>query len=146
MADVINLMAQATTAPAWVDAPLTRAVPDTEAARFTNALQAVEAPGRAAPDQLAPAAPAIDGASPVAGEGPVSLGDAILNAMAAAGQTYQAKKEVVNTALTSGAERLGPMDLIRLQIGMADASLYVDILGKGVSKAVQNIDQLTKLQ
>lgn len=139
-ADVINLVAQATTPSPWVDTPVLRDVPDAEAARFTDVLQAPQAgQGIQAPSDM----PEVFSVTP--GQ-PGHLGDAILRSMEEAGRQYVAKTQEVSQLLVDRSQELSTTSLLRLQIQLTDASMYVDLLGKAVSKATQHIDQLTKLQ
>lgn len=140
-ADVINLVAQATTPSPWVDTPVLRDVPDAEAARFTDVLQAPQAapPAVQAPSDL----PSVYSVSP--GE-PGHLGDAILRSMEEAGRQYVAKTQEIHQVLLDRSQELSTTSLLRLQVQLTDASMFVDLLGKAVSKATQHIDQLTKLQ
>ncbi|NIM41995.1 MAG: hypothetical protein GTN86_12575 [Xanthomonadales bacterium] len=135
--DVINLVAQATTSPAWVDTPVLREVPESEAARFTDVLQALQAPQAPLDAPLA---------APVAGSEPGHLGDAILRSMENAGREYLAKTQEIHAALTERGQEISTTTLLRLQVQLTDASMFVDLLGKAVSKATQHVDQLTKLQ
>lgn len=132
--DVINLVAQATTSSAWVDAPVLREVPASEAARFTDVLQSNDPSA-----QQAPVAPAAD-----AGAG--HMGDAILSSLEGLGREYAAKSERITAALTPDSDLLSVSELLRLQLAVADSSMFVELVGKAVSKATQHIDQLTKLQ
>lgn len=132
--DVINLVAQATTSPAWVDTPVLREVSESEAARFTDVLQPPQAPM-----DMPPVAPstAVE---------PGHLGDAILRSMEGAGREYMARTQEIHAALTERGQEISTTALLRLQVQLTDASMFVDLLGKAVSKATQHVDQLTKLQ
>lgn len=142
-ADVINLVAQATTPSPWVDTPVLRDVPDAEAARFTDVLQATQGP-QAGPAVQAPSdLPSVSSVSP--GE-PGHLGDAILRSMEEAGRQYAAKTQEIHQVLLDRSQELSTTSLLRLQVQLTDASMFVDLLGKAVSKATQHVDQLTKLQ
>lgn len=137
--DAMNLVAQATTSPAWVDTPVLREVPETEAARFTDVLKAPPQAPLDAPMDMPPLAP-----SSVSEPG--HLGDAILRSMEEAGREYAAKTQEIHMALTERGQELTTTSLLRLQVQLTDASMFVDLLGKAVSKATQHLDQLTKLQ
>lgn len=138
--DVINLMAQATASTPWVDTPVLRDVPDSDAARFTDVLQAPQSvQGAPAPSELAPV-------SSVSASEPGHLGDAILRSMEEAGRQYVAKTQEIHQVLLDRSQELSTTSLLRLQVQLTDASMFVDLLGKAVSKATQHIDQLTKLQ
>ena len=142
-ADVINLVAQAATPSPWVDTPVLRDVPDAEAARFTDVLQAPQAP--AAP-QGVQAPSDLPWVYPVSPSEPGHLGDAILRSMEEAGRQYVAKTQEIHHVLLDRSQELSTTSLLRLQVQLTDASMFVDLLGKAVSKATQHIDQLTKLQ
>lgn len=134
--DVINTVAQATTSSAWVDTPVLREVPESEAARFTDVLNAANPAQTRAPDAV----------MPVESLSKANLGDAILGSLESVGRDYAAKSQRISAALTPDAELLSTTELLRLQLAMADASMFVELVGKAVSKATQHIDQLTKLQ
>lgn len=138
--DVINLMAQATASTPWVDTPVLRDVPDSDAARFTDVLQAPQAVQGA---QLAPELSPVSSVSP---SQPGHLGDAILRSMEEAGRQYVAKTQEIHHVLLDRSQDLSTTSVLRLQVQLTDASMFVDLLGKAVSKFTQHIDQLTKLQ
>jgi type III secretion system YscI/HrpB-like protein len=139
-ADMINLVAQAATPSPWVDTPVLRDVPDAEAARFTDVLQAPQAAqGIQAPSDV----PEVYSVSP--GQ-PGHLGDAILRSMEEVGRQYAAKTQEIHQVFLDRSQELSTTSLLRLQVQLTDASMFVDLLGKAVSKATQHIDQLTKLQ
>lgn len=137
--DAMNLVAQATTSPAWVDTPVLREVPDSDAARFSDVLKAPPQAPLDAPMDAMPIAPSSVGE-------PGHLGDAILRSMETAGREYAAKTQEIHMALTERGQELTASGLLRLQVQLTDASMFVDLLGKAVSKATQHVDQLTKLQ
>lgn len=139
--DVINMVAQATTSSAWVDSPVIREVPASDAARFTDVLNA----GDPSAVQRAGgvAAAAVEPVSSVSGS---HLGDAILGSLESLGREYAVKSRHITAALTPDSDLLSTTELLRLQLSMADASMFVELVGKAVSKATQHVDQLTKLQ
>lgn len=135
--NVIDLVAQTTTSSAWVDTPVLREVPEADAARFTDVLRGPDAVTSASPTSAPPALAPIE---------PGHLGDTILRAMQSAGSEYAAKSGVIHSVLASDSNHLSATDMLRLQVQLTDASMFVDLLGKAVSKSTQHIDQLTKLQ
>ncbi|MES3002907.1 MAG: EscI/YscI/HrpB family type III secretion system inner rod protein [Pseudomonadota bacterium] len=140
LVEISAQVAQATSSSTWVDAPLSRVVPDTDAARFSSLL--------ADPPSLAPAGPApvaqLQAAAPVGGV--ERIGDSILQGLRVAGQNYVNGSRQVQAALHADVTQLTSVDIIRMQMDFATVSLHVDVLTKGISKAVQDVDQLTKLQ
>lgn len=132
--EIISVIAQATTQSSWVDAPVLRSVSESDAGRLADLLstQSVQATSGSA----------VTDVSPVNGN---SIGDAILRSMDAAGRTYSAKANEINRLAGDGAQ-LTTADLMRIQFQLIDSSMQIDLISKTVSKAVQHIDQLTKLQ
>jgi type III secretion system YscI/HrpB-like protein len=132
--EIISVIAQATTQSSWVDAPVLRSVTESDAGRLADLLstQSVQAASPAAAADM----------SPVNGN---SIGDAILRSMDSAGRSYTAKANEISRLATSGAD-LTTSDLLRIQFQLIESSMQVDLISKTVSKAVQHIDQLTKLQ
>lgn len=139
-ADMINLVAQAATPSPWVDTPVLRDVPEAEAARFTDVLQAPQAAqGIQAPSDV----PEVSSVSP--GQ-PGHLGDAILRSMEEMGRQYAAKTQEIHRVFTDRSPELSTTSLLRLQLQLTDASMFVDLLGKTLSKATQSLDQVIRVQ
>ena len=94
------------------------------------------------PDDLVPAAApaAVPGASGT------TLGDAILNRMAAVGEGYRTSKLALEASLEAGLGELSVIDVLRVQMSMLDKSLGVDLISKGVARFTEHSKTLTQLQ
>ncbi len=75
-----------------------------------------------------------------------TIGDAILARLDAVGNSYIRNVERTHHLLESPPGNLQLRDLLKLQMEMSAISVEVELVGKGVSKAVQHVDQLSKLQ
>jgi hypothetical protein len=54
--------------------------------------------------------------------------------------------EQFHTLLEKSPNSLGLPELLKIQIELGALSLEIDLVGKGVTKATQDVDQLSKLQ
>lgn len=75
-----------------------------------------------------------------------TLGDAILQRLDALGSSFRAQVERTHAMVEATPNSLSLRDLVKLQLEMASVSLEIEIVGKGVQKAVQHADQLSKIQ
>ena len=75
-----------------------------------------------------------------------TMGDAILARLDSIGASYKSAVEKTHKLLDGPPGKLDLQVLLQLEIDMSAVSLQVELVGKGVSKAVQHFDQLTKLQ
>jgi type III secretion system YscI/HrpB-like protein len=118
----VTTVAQASLGPDWVNAPVTRAVPESDAARFADLM-------RPAPDAAA--------SQSMLGQ----AYDAISSISDSQRATRQRVGELAQNAgdLTSGA-------MLAMQWEVMNMSLTTDLVSKVVSKVVQHVDQITKLQ
>ena len=73
-------------------------------------------------------------------------GDAILDGMKAVGTEFREGWDQMRAALSRGSEVLTLADMLRMQMHMIQLSVQVELVGKAISRATQNIDQLAKLQ
>lgn len=91
---------------------------------------------------------AIDPAVPTtdATGGAHTLGEKILARLDALGTEFRTNLERTHALLDVAPANLSLKDLLKLQIETAQISLEIELVGKGVSKAVQHADQLTRLQ
>ena len=74
------------------------------------------------------------------------MGDSILRNLDAIGRAYKNKSSEVDRTLGVDGIELTAGHLLRLQFQLLDQSVLVDMVSKVVSKGVQEVDQLTKLQ
>ncbi|MDB5839906.1 MAG: hypothetical protein JWQ23_1858 [Herminiimonas sp.] len=88
----------------------------------------------------------VDGVGNSAGAGTGTLGDAILGKLNAVSERYQVAVNDAHKTLDVAAPAPSLPELMRLQLKLATVSLEIEVISKGVSKAVQHVDQLTKLQ
>ena len=75
-----------------------------------------------------------------------SLGDAILSGLNRLGADFQQAWSQKNLALASDSTAWTPSQLLQLQANVQTSSALMDVMGKGVSKVVQGVEQLTKVQ
>jgi flagellar hook-basal body complex protein FliE len=75
-----------------------------------------------------------------------NLGEVLLKRLDVVGNNFTKSIERTNALLNTLPSDLRVQDVMKLQLEMASVSLEVELVGKGVQKAVQHIDQLTKLQ
>ncbi|HTH80750.1 MAG TPA: EscI/YscI/HrpB family type III secretion system inner rod protein [Ramlibacter sp.] len=153
MSDVVSVVAQATTSSTWVDAPVSSTVSDSDAARFAD-LMSTQTSQAQAPSQVQ-ATSQVQGPSAVAPTGVAetsavrpgrSIGDAILSKFDSLGRHYVEQNSEINSFLSVDGAQLSPGRLLQLQIQMLDQSVVVDVASRVISKGVQEVDQLTKLQ
>jgi hypothetical protein len=150
MAEIVSVagevIAQANTSSTWVDTPASSAVSESDAARLADLLSTqqtqAQAPGGVSPTP----APAVAQVSGVSAAGKNTMGDHILRSLDSVGRAYKEKAVELNKFLDADNPELSPMSLLRLQAQMLDQSIMVDVFSRGISKSVQEIDQLTKLQ
>lgn len=75
-----------------------------------------------------------------------SLGDVLLKRLDVIGNNFTKNIQRTHQILDTLPADLRVQDMMRLQLEMSAISLEVELVGKGVQKAVQHVDQLTKLQ
>ncbi len=91
--------------------------------------------------------------SPVAGtiattypRGPDGLGDQLLQGLQRVQDGFNGHVTAVGRMLEPGAPALGVPELLRLQLGMAQLAVQVEVVGKAIGRSTQNIDQLVRMQ
>jgi hypothetical protein len=97
----------------------------------------IEPPQAAANPAVVPTNAAID---------TKSMGDILLKRLDVVGNNFTKNIQRTHQILETLPADLRVQDMMRLQLEMASISLEVELVGKGVQKAVQHVDQLTKLQ
>lgn len=75
-----------------------------------------------------------------------TLGEAILARLDAVGADYKKNVTRAYAALEKSPRENTVEDLLKMQLDISVVSLEVEVVGKGVQKAVQHIDTLSKLQ
>ena len=97
-------------------------------------------------DMVQPAAPPVDSPGvndPIVASTP---GDSILNGMSSLGTEFRDAWATMQQALARSSGEMTVAEMLRMQMNMVQLSVQVEMVGKTISKATQNIDQLTKLQ
>jgi type III secretion system YscI/HrpB-like protein len=120
---VVAQLATAAPAPSAIDAT-----------RFAEMVQPAAAPAAAAAGTIP---------VPSVGQTP---GDSILNGMSSVGTEFRDSWTAMQQALARPAGEMTTADMLRLQMHMVQLSVQVEMVGKVISKATQNLDQLAKLQ
>jgi type III secretion protein I len=139
MIEAVNAIAMSVSAPA---APAAATGLDVD--RFREAFSAAtptsqptsqppsSAPGPlAAPAQVKPAVP-------------TTLGDAILSGLKSA--SADISRNWTETASAVSNPMLTTSDMLRLQVTLIQTSVQYELLGKGISRSTQNLDQILKTQ
>jgi len=126
-------MAGAMLAQVEVLSPAVR-VEDVDAARFAEMVQPVVVPGDVSLTTIADVAPTG------------TPGDSILEGMKSLGADFRESWSAMKAALDAPMSQMTLADMMRLQLQMVQISVQVELVGKTISKATTNIDQLTKLQ
>jgi hypothetical protein len=147
MSDVVSVVAQATSSSTWVDAPVSSTVSDSDAARFADLMSTQTSQAQAPSQVQGPSAVAPTGVAETSAVRPSrSIGDAILSKFDSLGRHYVEQNSEINSFLSVDGAQLSPGRLLQLQIQMLDQSVVVDVASRVISKGVQEVDQLTKLQ
>ena len=125
--------------PSAMPAPIAGA---SDVERFRNALMAAPPTDVASPMPLAVGG---DPAFPVAASPTkTTLGDAILDTLQTAStqmtQTWQQAAQAVSH------QDLNMSDMLSLQMAVIQTSIQYELLGKGIGKTTQNLDQILKTQ
>ncbi|MBC7378381.1 MAG: hypothetical protein H7346_13245 [Burkholderiaceae bacterium] len=139
--EIIAVVAQASVPSSAVDSPVLRSVSEADEARLADLLSARDAQASQAAQPVEP--PAAD-VQPLRSNN--TMGDAMLRNLDTAGRSYTEMNAKIYQALSVGGSNLNTTDLLRIQLMLVDSSMKVDMISKGISKATQEIDQLTKLQ
>jgi hypothetical protein len=75
-----------------------------------------------------------------------SMGDVLLKRLDVVGNNFTKSIQRTHQILDTLPSDLRIQDMLRLQLEIASISREGELVGKGVQKAVQHVDQLTKLQ
>ena len=76
---------------------------------------------------------------------PPTMGDQILNGLQTVSSELKQSISDVSAALKPGVD-VSVSELLRVQMGLMQVSVTYELVGKGISKSTQNLDQLVKLQ
>lgn len=99
-------------------------------------------------DLVAPVAPLTKLAPVTAPSGVdhATLGDSILQGFNKVGENYRASRAELHKVLEGGMNDWTPVQMLGMQMRVADMSMHIELIVKGVAKTTQHIDQLSKLQ
>lgn len=75
-----------------------------------------------------------------------TLGDAIMQRLDSMGTSFRVRVERTHHMLESLPGTYSLQEMLKLQLEMSAISVEIEVVGKGVQKAVQHADQLAKLQ
>ena len=98
---------------------------------------------QAAMESPAPVSPA-EAPLAAAVQNPASMGDAIIAGLQAASADVQSKWGHVSTLLAN--KELSITEALNVQMNVLQVSVQYDLISKGISKTVQNLDQTLKTQ
>lgn len=126
--------------PATPEVSLPAVTPDIEAggARLSELLSAPNDAAIYAPEPVAPVQEA--------GQGNKVIGEIIMARLDAIGSEYKMNVSKAYDALEKSPQTFSLREMLKLQLDMAVVSMEIEVVGKGVQKAVQHIDTLSKLQ
>jgi type III secretion protein I len=142
MIEVTAALAQALPAAPAAPAPVMRGAAPDAATRFAELMAAQDAP----PAALSPVAQSIAGTYGTYPTRPATLGDQVLGGLQKVQGDFQGHVQAVGRMLEPGAPALGVPELLRLQLGMAQLAVQVEVVGKAIGRSTQNIDQLVRMQ
>jgi len=141
-ANVVSMIKVPAIASDLPDAGLgTPAVPMPDVAADSSRMKSLMQDDLVAPPTAIPPAAAVP---QVNSPGEASLGDTILNRLAAAGENYRTQHAALTKALDEPS--LSFRQLAQVQMRSSEMSMQVELFSKGVAKVLQHVDQLTKLQ
>ncbi len=82
------------------------------------------------------------------GAGPSAkvMGEIIMAKLDANGAEYKTNMSQAYQALEKSPQQISLQEMLKLQLDMAVVGLEIEVVGKGVQKAVQHVDTLAKLQ
>lgn len=139
MIEVTAALAQALPAAPAAPAPVTRSAAPDAATRFAELMAVQDAP----PAALSPVAQSIAGTYPLR---PATLGDQVLGGLQKVQGDFQGHLQAVGRMLDPSAPAPGVTELLRMQLGMAQLAVQVEVVGKAIGRSTQNIDQLVRMQ
>lgn len=74
-----------------------------------------------------------------------SMGDNILGSLQSMASEFKQNVSHVTATLEVGTN-MGISDLLKVQMGLMQMSVQIEMVGKGISRSTQNLDQLVKIQ
>jgi type III secretion protein I len=76
---------------------------------------------------------------------PPTMGDNILKGLQTMASEFKQSMTNVSASLDAGTN-MGVSDLLKVQMGLMQMSVQYELIGKGISRSTQNLDQLVKIQ
>lgn len=144
MIEVATALAQALPAAPATPAPVRSAAPTDAATRFAELMTVTGSDSP--PAALSPVAQSIAGSYGSQPLHPATLGDQVLGGLQKVQGDFQGHLQAVGRMLEPGAPAPGVPELLRLQLGMAQLAVQVEVVGKAIGRSTQNIDQLVRMQ
>lgn len=74
------------------------------------------------------------------------IGEVIMARLDAIGTEYKTNVNLAYKAIEKSPQQISLQEMMKLQLDMAVVALEIEVVGKGVQKAVQHVDTLAKLQ
>ncbi len=74
------------------------------------------------------------------------MGEIIMAKLDAIGSEYKTNVNQAYKALEKSPQQISLQEMMKLQLDMAVVTLEIEVVGKGVQKAVQHVDTLAKIQ
>lgn len=75
-----------------------------------------------------------------------AMGDVLVAKLDAVGSEFKANMMRAHQEMDKAPDQLSLRDVLKLEYEFSVITLQIDVVGKGVQKAVQNIDTLVKMQ
>ena len=74
-----------------------------------------------------------------------TMGDNILGGLQSMASEFKQNVSHVTASLEAGTN-MGISELLKVQMGLMQMSVQIEMVGKGISRSTQNLDQLVKIQ
>lgn len=74
-----------------------------------------------------------------------SMGENILKSLQSVSSEFKQNVSNVTASLEAGTN-MGISELLKVQMGLMQMSVQIEMVGKGISRTTQNLDQLVKIQ
>jgi type III secretion protein I len=74
-----------------------------------------------------------------------TMGDNILGGLQSMASEFKQNVSNVTASLEAGTN-MGISELLKVQVGLMQMSVQIEMVGKGISRSTQNLDQLVKIQ
>ena len=81
-----------------------------------------------------------------AGQGNKVMSEIVMAKLDAIGAEFKTNVNMAYQVLEKSPQQISLQEMMKLQLDMAVVTLEIEVVGKGVQKAVQHVDTLAKLQ